>query len=172
MIISQIVAASLNNAIGIHNGLPWKMPNDTAYFKKKTLGHHIVMGRRNYEAEGKALPGRVNIVITRNQDYKINDSFVVQKMEEAIINARKAGETELFIVGGAEIYKLALPFTDRIYLTRIHTIVEGDTFYPEPDWNEWKETSKICHQKDQSNPFAYDYLVFERRVNKQIKSNE
>ena len=168
MIISQIVAASLNNLIGINNGLPWKMPNDTAYFKNKTLGHHIVMGRRNYEAEGKALSGRVNIVLTRNPDYKIDDGIVVHKMEEAIETARKAGETELFIIGGAEIYKLSMPFTDRIYLTRIHTVLEGDTFYPEPDFNEWQEVSRIPNQKDENNPFDYDFLVYERSSNLKV----
>ncbi|MCF6169687.1 MAG: dihydrofolate reductase [Bacteroidales bacterium] len=162
MIISQIVAASLNNVIGVHNGLPWKMPNDTAYFKAKTLKHHIVMGRRNYEAEGKALPDRVNIVLTRNRAYQITDGIVVHQIEDAIAIAEKAGEKELFIVGGAKIYKLAMPFTNRIYLTRIHTEVDGDTFYPEPDWDKWKETSKIRHKKDQSNPFDYDFLVYER----------
>ena len=162
MIISQIVAASLNNVIGINNGLPWKMPNDTAYFKDKTLGHHIVMGRRNYEAEGKALPGRVNIVITRNQDYKIDDGFVVHKMEEAIEIAKIAGETELFIVGGAEIYNLAMPFTDRIYLTRIHTELKGDTFFPDLDFSEWLEVSCNPNQKDEKNPFDYDFLVYEK----------
>jgi dihydrofolate reductase len=162
MIISQIVAVSVNGVIGINNGLPWKMPDDTAYFKRKTLGHHIVMGRRNYEAEGKALPGRVNIVLSRNRNYKINDGIVVHKIQEAIELARKAGEKELFIVGGAEIYKLAMPFTNRIYLTRIRTEIAGDTFYPEPDLSRWREISKIYHKKDQSNPFDYDFLVYEK----------
>ncbi len=162
MIVSQIVAASLNNVIGVHNGLPWHMPRDMAYFKEKTLGHHIVTGRRNYEAEGKALPGRVNIVLSRNPDYKIPDGIVVNKLEHAIDIARKAGETELFIVGGEQIYRLAMSVTDRIYLTRIHTVVEGDTFYPEPDRREWKEVFCERHQKDESNPFDYDFLVYER----------
>jgi len=162
MIISQIVAVSLNHVIGVNNGLPWKMPTDMAYFKTKTLGHHIVMGRRNYEAEGKALPDRVNIVLTRNHEYQIPDGIVVHKMEEAIEFARKSGEKELFIVGGAKIYKLAMPFTHRIYLTRIHTEIKGDTFYPEPDWSEWEEISKTCHKKDRHNPFDYDFIVFER----------
>ena len=162
MIISQIVATSLNNVIGVNNGLPWKMPDDTAYFKAKTLGHHIVTGRRNYEAEGKALPERVNIVLTRNRDFKINDGIVMQKLENAIEFARRAGEKELFIVGGEEIYKLAMPFTDRIYLTRIHTEVKGDTYYPEPDWSDWKETSSERLKRDIVNPFDYDFLVFER----------
>ena len=164
MVISQIVAASLNNVIGVNGGLPWHMPTDMKYFKEKTLGHHIVTGRKNYEAEGKALPGRVNIVLTRNREYTIPDGVVVHTMEEAIEIARKAGETELFIVGGEEIYKLAMPVTDRIYLTRIHTKVEGDTFYPEPDPEIWKQVSVERHQKDKRNPFDYDFLVFERKV--------
>jgi dihydrofolate reductase len=114
MIISQIAAVSLNHVIGVNNGLPWKMPRDTAYFKGKTMGHYIVMGRRNYEDEGEALPGRVNIVLTRNKEYIITDGIVVHQMEDAITIAEKAGEKELFIVGGEEIYKLAMPFTNRI----------------------------------------------------------
>ncbi len=164
MVISQIVAASLNNVIGVNGGLPWHMPTDMKYFKEKTLGHYIVTGRKNYEAEGKALPGRVNIVLTRNREYTIPDGVVVHTMEEAIEIARKAGETELFIVGGEEIYKLAMPVTDRIYLTRIHTKVEGDTFYPEPDPEIWKQVSVERHQKDKRNPFDYDFLVFERKI--------
>lgn len=164
MIISQIVAVSLNHVIGINNGLPWDMPSDMAWFKKKTYGHHIIMGRRNYEAEGKALTGRINIVLTRNYDYKIPDGTVLHNMEKAIELARKAGETELFIVGGGEIYKMAMPFTDRIYLTRIHTEVEGDTFYPDPDKKVWEEVSCIRNKKDKRNPFNYDFVVCERKV--------
>jgi len=163
MIISQIVAASLNNVIGVNGGMPWHMPTDLKYFKDKTWGHHIVTGRRNYEVEGKALPGRVNIVLTRNPDYKIPDGIVVHTLEDATDIARKAGETELFIVGGEEIYKLAMPVTDRIYLTRIHTEVEGDTFYPELDMNIWQEVSREQHKKDENNPFDYDFLVYERK---------
>lgn len=163
MIISQIVAASLNNVIGKNNGLPWKMPTDMAYFKNTTWGHNIVTGRRNYEAEGKALPGRVNIVLTRNLDYKIPDGIVVQRFDDAIAIAAQVDEEELFVVGGAEIYKLAMPYTDRIYLTRIHAVIEGDTFYPEPDWSEWDEISKESHLKDEQNPYDFDFIVFERK---------
>ena len=161
MIISQIVATSTNNVIGKNGGLPWKMPTETGYFKAKTLGHHIVMGRRNYEAEGKALPGRVNIVLTRNRDFQIEDGIVRQKLEDAIQFARKAGEKELFIVGGEEIYKLAMPFTDRIYLTRIHTEVDGDTFYPEIDYKIWQQVTIDRRKADNQNPFDYDFLVYE-----------
>lgn len=163
MIISQIVAVSLNHVIGVNNRLPWHMPDDSAYFREKTLGHHVVMGRRNYEAEGKALSGRVNIVLTRNKDYSIKDGIIVHHLEDAIEIARKAGETELFIVGGAEIYKLAMPVTDKIYLTRIDVMAEGDTFYPELGTSTWKEVSRIQNSKNQTNPYDFDYLTYQRR---------
>lgn len=163
MIISQIVAASTNNVIGKNNGLPWQMPTDSAYFKTKTLGHHIVTGRRNYEAEKKALPGRINIVLTRNPDFVIGDGKVMQKLEDAIAFAKDAGETELFIIGGEEIYKLAMPFTSRIYLTRIHANVEGDTYYPEIDLDKWQLQSVDRRKADHQNPFDYDFLIYERK---------
>lgn len=163
MIISQIVAVSLNNVIGKDAGLPWHMPTDMAYFRNKTWGHHIVTGRRNYEAEKKALPGRVNIVLTRNLNFKIEDGIVMHELALAIEFARKAGEKELFIVGGEEIYKLAMSVTDRIYLTRIHTEVEGDTFYPEIDHEVWEQVSIEKRKADLQNPFDYDFLIYERK---------
>ncbi len=163
MIISQIVAVSLNNVIGKDNGLPWHMPTDMAYFKNTSRGHHIVTGRRNYEAEGKALSGRINIVLTRNPDFQIGDGFVVHQLDEAIEIARKAGEDELFIVGGAEIYKLAMPVTYRIYLTRIYTQIAGDTFYPELDMHVWKQVSIDRRKADEKNPYDYDFIVYERQ---------
>jgi dihydrofolate reductase len=163
MIISQIVAVSLNNVIGVNNGLPWHMPADVVYFKDKTWGHYIVTGRRNYEAEGRALPGRVNIVLTRNPKYKLRDAIVVHWFEEAIKMAKKTGEDELFVVGGEEIYKLAMPFTNRIYLTRILANFDGDTFYLNPDPETWKEVSRIENKKDADNPYDFSFIVFERR---------
>jgi dihydrofolate reductase len=165
MIISQIVAASLNNVIGKDNGLPWHMPTDMAYFKNKTWGHHILTGRRNYEVEGKALPGRVNIVLTRNPDYQISDGMLVNELEEAIDIARRSGEKELYVVGGEEIYELAMQVTDRIYLTRINAEVDGDTFYPDLDVNTWKEVSIDRRKADENNPFDYDFIVYERQRN-------
>ena len=162
MIISQIVAVSLNNVIGKDNGLPWHMPTDMAYFKNKTWGHHIVTGRRNYEAEGKALPARVNIILTRNPDFKISDGIVVHKLEAAIEIAERSEEDELFIVGGAEIYKLAMQVTERVYLTRIHAEVEGDTFYPELDMTVWKQVSIDQRKADEKNPYDYDFIIYER----------
>jgi len=162
MIISQIVAVSLNNVIGLNNSLPWHIPADLAYFKNKTWGHHIITGRRNYEADGKALPGRVNIVLTRNPGFIIKDGIVVHNLEDAIEIARKAGENELFIGGGEEIYKLAMPVTDRIYLTRIKANFKGDTFYPEPDPDVWKEVTRIENKKDDKNPFDFDFIILDR----------
>jgi len=162
MIISQIVAASQNNVIGKDGGLPWHMPTDIAWFKEKTWGHHIVTGRKNYEAEGKALPGRVNIVLTQNKEFEISDGVVLHELEEAIDFARKAGEEELFIVGGEEIYKLAMSVTDRIYLTRIHAAVEGDTFYPELDLNSLHQKSIDKRKADERNPYNYDFIIYER----------
>jgi len=162
MIISQIVAVSLNNVIGKENSLPWHMPTDMAYFKNKTWGHHIVTGRRNYEAEGKALPARVNIVITRNPGFHISDAIVVHQLDEAIEIANRSEEDELFIVGGAEIYKLAMQVTERIYLTRIHAQFEGDTFYPELDMTVWKQVSIDRRKADGKNPYDYDFIIYER----------
>lgn len=163
MIISQIVAVSLNSVIGKNGGLPWHMPTDMAYFKNKTWGHHIVTGRRNYEAEGKALPGRINIVLTRKSDYQISDGIVVNELEDAIDIAHKSGEKELFIVGGEQIYKLAMPVTERIYLTRIHADLDGDTFYPELDMNTWEEVFIDRRKADENNPYDYDFIVYERQ---------
>ena len=162
MIISQLVAASLNNVIGKDNSLPWHMPTDMAYFKNKTWGHHIVTGRRNYEAEGKALPARVNLVLTRNPGFHISDGIVVHHLDEAIEIANRSEEDELFIVGGAEIYKLAMHVTERIYLTRIHAQIEGDTFYPKLDMNIWKEVSVDKRRADKENPCDYDFIIYER----------
>jgi len=162
MIISQIAAVSLNNVIGKDNSLPWHMPTDMTYFKNKTWGHHIVTGRRNYEAEGKALPARVNLVLTRNPGFHINDGIVVHQLNDAIEIAERSEEDELFIVGGAEIYKLAMKVTERIYLTRIHAQVEGDTFYPELDMNTWEEVSIDRRKADEKNPYDYDFIIYER----------
>jgi len=138
------------------------MPTDMAWFKEKTWGHHIVTGRKNYEAEGKALPGRVNIVLTRSREFEISDGIVLHELEKAIEFAQNEGENELFIVGGEEIYKLAMPVTERIYLTRIHTVVEGDTFYPELDLNVWKQKSVDSRKADHKNPYDYDFIIYEK----------
>jgi dihydrofolate reductase len=162
MIISHIVAASENNVIGKDNRLPWKMPADTAYFNRVTKGHYIIMGRKNYESEGKALKGRINIVITKNREYRINDGVIVHSLNEALDIPRKNKEKEVFIVGGGTIYKQSIGLTSKIYLTRIHAIIEGDVFYPGLNKSDWKLISEISHKKDKLNPFDYTFCIYKR----------
>jgi dihydrofolate reductase len=164
MIISQIAATSLNHVIGKNNQLPWHMPTDMAYFKKKTIGHTILMGRKSYESEGKALPKRRNIVITRDENYSLDDANVVSSFREGIQLAEDAGENELFITGGGEIYEQSLYLTNRIYLTVIEVITPGDVFFPLIDFNEWKVVSKDAREKDDKNPYHYTFYIFERRI--------
>lgn len=162
MIVSQIAAMSRNRVIGKDNTLPWNMPNDLAYFFKTTKGHHIIMGRRNFEANGKALPNRDNIVISRNRNYHAPGCIVVENFEEALRYSEKKGQKEVFIVGGGEIYKATLGITDRIYLTIIDTELEGDVFFPEFNLKNWKITSREAHSADERNPFNYTYFVFDK----------
>lgn len=163
MIISVIVAASENQVIGIDNKLPWHMPADLKYFKSHTLGKPIIMGRKTFESVGKPLPGRQNIVITRQPDYKQEGVWVVPSIAAAIDKARTFEGPEMFITGGTEIFKQALPLVQRVYLTRIHTIVEGDAYFPvihEPEWTLVKEDA---HQPDEKHKYAYSFQVWERR---------
>jgi dihydrofolate reductase len=163
MLISQIAAMARNRVIGRDNRLPWHMPDDLAWFFRITRGHHIIMGRRNYEANGRALPGRTNIVITRNRDYRAPDCVVAHTVEEALDYARRQGEEEVFIVGGGEIYAATLSLTDRVYLTIIDTEVEGDTSYPVLDPQEWEEISRDPRKADDRNPYNYTFYIFERK---------
>ncbi len=163
MLISQIAAMARNRVIGRDNRLPWHMPDDLAWFFRITRGHHIIMGRRNFEANGKALPNRTNIVVTRNKNYQAPGCVVVHALDEAIGYARDHGEEEAFIVGGGEIYAATLPLADRIYLTIIDTEVEGDTYFPELDPQEWEEVSRDPRKADERNPYDYTFYIFERK---------
>jgi len=163
MIVSHIVAVSKNYVIGIHNHLPWKMPHDTAYFHRITSGHFVIMGRKNYEANGCALPDRTNIVITRQTDFRTSDSIVVDSIEKAIELAAESGEMEAFIVGGGEIYKQTLSIVDRIYITVIDLITDGDTYYPEINFSDWFINSEIAMKKDEKNPYDFTYYILERK---------
>ncbi|HHJ09421.1 MAG TPA: type 3 dihydrofolate reductase [Bacteroidetes bacterium] len=161
--ISQIAAMSRNRVIGRDNTLPWHMPDDLAYFFRVTKERHIIMGRRNYEANGKALPGRVNIVVTRNKDYHAPGCIVVHSVQEALDYAKKQGEKEVFIVGGGVLYAATLDITDRIYLTLIDAYVEGDTFFPELDPKQWQVVFEEFHPADERNPYNYTFYIFERK---------
>jgi dihydrofolate reductase len=161
MIVSDVVAISENHIIGKDNKLLWYLPNDLRHFKEITSGHTIIMGRKTFESVGKPLPKRRNIIITR-QDITIEGCEVVNSIEAAL--ALCAGEEEVFIVGGAEIYKLSLHLTNRIYLTIVHKQFDGDSFFPEINKREWKEVSREDHQPDEKNSLPYSFITLERIV--------
>ncbi len=162
MIISLIAAATENNVIGKNDDLPWKLPDDMKYFVQTTKGHHILTGRKNLGTFGKLLPDRTTMVLTRDKDFTFEGAFIFHEIEKAIEFAKKNDEEELMIIGGGEIYKLALSYADRIYLTRIHTELEGDTYFPEIDEDEWDLVSTKFHDKDERHAYAFTYEVYER----------
>lgn len=160
MTTSIIVAIAQNYAIGKNNQLLWHLPNDLKHFKNTTSGHTVIMGRKTFDSVGKPLPKRRNIVITR-QNISIEGCEVVNSLEKAL--ALCTGEDEMFVVGGAEIYKQAMPVTDKIYLTIVHHDFEGDTFFPEIDYSEWAETARTDHEADEKHAYAYSILTLEKR---------
>ncbi len=159
MTISIVVAIAANNAIGKDNQLLWRLPNDLKHFKEITSGHTIIMGRKTYDSVGKPLPNRRNIIITR-QNITIEGCEVVNSLDAAL--ALCADEPEVFIVGGAEIYKQAMHVTDRINLTIVHQNFDGDTYFPEIKKDEWKETDREDHQIDEKHQFPYSFITLER----------
>jgi len=160
MIVAIIVAIGENHAIGKNNQLLWHMPKDLKHFKDVTSGRTIIMGRKTFDSVGKPLPKRRNIVVTR-QDITIPGCEVVKSIEDGL--ALCEGDDEVFIGGGAEIYKLAMHLTDRIYLTIIHKSFDADTFFPEIDKNVWKEVSREDYQPDEKNPLPYSFITLERQ---------
>jgi dihydrofolate reductase len=163
MILSLLVAADENNVIGKDNKLPWHLPQDLKYFKNQTWGLPILMGRKTFESIGKPLQGRKNIVITRNEDWQHDGVDVVHTFEEAIEKAKGFDVKEIFVIGGAEIFKTTFDKADRIYLTRIHHQFEGDTYFPEVSTTNWNLTQqRFCHA-DEKNIYSHTYQVWERR---------
>lgn len=163
--ISIIVAVAENNVIGKNNSLIWHLPADMKYFKEKTSGHCIITGRKNYESipeKFRPLPNRTNIVITRQADYNAPGAIIVSSIEEAIEKAKQTGDTEIFIIGGAEIYKQFLRYADKIYLTRIYHSFEGDSFFPEWNTHEWRETNRINGITDEKNIYPHDFITLEK----------
>jgi len=161
MKVSIIAAMSSNRVIGKNAGLPWYLPADLKFFKELTLGHAIVMGRRTYETIGRPLPGRRNVVVTRQTGLKFEGIEVVHSLREAMDLLK--GETEVFIAGGGEIYRRALDLADRIYLTLIHAEIEGDTWFPEFDESAWELVERTDRRADEKNRYDYSFLVYERR---------
>ncbi|MFB6454582.1 dihydrofolate reductase [Chitinophaga sp. Hz27] len=161
--ISIIVAAAENNAIGINNQLPWRLPDDLKYFKNTTTGKPIIMGRKTFESLGKPLPNRPNIVITRQPDYEPQGVIVVDSLQAAVETAKSFDSAELFITGGSQIFDIAMPIVERIYLTRVYAVVEGDAFFPEIDGNIWKLVSEDRREADEKNQYPFAFQIWERR---------
>ncbi|MGB2248258.1 MAG: dihydrofolate reductase [Alcanivorax sediminis] len=164
--LSMMVAKASNNVIGRDNKLPWYLPNDLKYFKQVTFGKPVIMGRKTWESLKGPLPGRTNIVITRQADYAAEGAKVVSTLEEAVEMAENVafidGQEEAVIMGGAEIYKLALPQANRLYLTEVHAEVDGDTFFPEYNVGEWTEIGREDFAAEGPNPYDYSFVVYER----------
>ncbi len=165
MILSAVVAVSENNAIGKENKLLWRLPNDLKFLKNVTWGMAVVMGRKSFESiASKPLNGRLNIIVTRQNDFSAEGIVVVNSIEGAVNIAEQNDYKELMVLGGAEIYKLAMPKTGRIYITRVHARFEdADAFFPGIGENEWKLVSNEDFYKDQKHAYDYSFQVWERR---------
>ncbi|RBW69495.1 dihydrofolate reductase [Bacillus taeanensis] len=160
--ISLIWAMGQNQTIGKDNDMPWHLPADLAYFKKVTSGHTVLMGRKTHESIGRPLPNRKNIIITNNKAYKAEGCIVVHSVKEALTHTK---EDEVFVIGGAQIYEVFLPFADRLYVTHIKQDFDGDAFFPLFDLNEWMLVSEEQGIKSEKNPYHYKFLVYEKNLN-------
>lgn len=159
--ITIVVAKSENNVIGNNNELIWHLPNDLKHFKNLTSGHPVIMGRKTFDSIGKPLPNRINIVITRNEEWRSEGTFRADSLQEAI-EIGKETDSEIFIIGGGNIYEQALDWADAIEVTKVHQEFEGDTKFPEIDLKIWKEVSRENFKKDEKNPFDYSFVRLER----------
>lgn len=163
MILSLLVAADENNVIGKDNKLPWHLPNDLKYFKNQTWGMPILMGRKTFESIGKPLQGRKSIVITRNKDWKHDGVETVHSVDEAIDTAIPFGVKEIFVIGGAEIFKTSFNEAKRIYLTRIHHKFDGDVYFPEVSTIDWNLVQSRFCTADEKNLYSHTFQVWQRK---------
>lgn len=161
MSVSIIVAATENNVIGRNNQLLWKLPNDMKWFKSLTTGHTVVMGRKTYESIGRTLPNRQNIVVSHNATLHIEGCRIAGSLEEALQQA--SGDGEVFVMGGGEIYKQAWDIADKLYLTRVHTHIDGDTMIPEISPEQWIEESRLSHPPDGNHAYAYTFITYRKK---------
>jgi dihydrofolate reductase len=161
MSISYIVAMDIQQAIGLGNSLPWRLPADLAYFKKTTMDHAVLMGRKTYESIGKPLPNRTNVVLTQNKHYEAEGCLIVHSVEEAVEQFKNE---EIFVIGGAEVFQLFMPSVDRLYITLIEHEFEADTYFPEFDIDDWVLVSSEDGVKDAKNPYEYSFLVYTKNV--------
>ena len=164
MKISLIVAAAENDVIGRDGGIPWRLPADLARFKRLTMGHHLVMGRKTFDSIGRALPGRVSVVLSRRPapGQTPSDVVWVPTLGEALGVPREAGDDEAFVIGGSAVYGLALPMADRIHLTRVHAEIAGDVLLPRWDDENWREVERTRHEPDERHEHAFSFIILER----------
>jgi dihydrofolate reductase len=160
--ISFIVAMDKNRVIGKNNQLPWRLPEDLKFFKRVTMGHPIAMGRKTHESIGRVLPGRENIVITRQKEYRSEDCTVVYSVEDFVQYSEKQSD-EIFVIGGAEIFNETFAYADRLYITLIHEEFAGDTYFPEFDVSNWELVSCEKGVKDNKNPYDYEFRIYNRK---------
>ena len=163
MTISLIVAATENNAIGKNNQLLWHLPNDLKFFKNTTWGMPVIMGRKTFESVNKPLPGRFNIVITRQTGWKADGVIVAADLQEALQKAAETNCNEAFVIGGGEIYKQAMEIADKIYLTRVHAEIDGDTFFPAIDEHAWLLTRKEEFTANEKHAFGYSFQTWMKK---------
>ena len=163
MTVSIIVAMAENGVIGRDMDLPWHISADLKRFKALTMGHHIVMGRKTFESIGRLLPGRTTVIVTRQSDYQVDGAVIVNSLEAA--QAAATDDSELFIIGGGQVYEIALPLADRLHVTRVHTEVDGDTSFPAIDWDQWELVSAERHGADEKNDHDFTFESYQRVQN-------
>ncbi|MEC9091177.1 MAG: dihydrofolate reductase [Planctomycetota bacterium] len=162
MSLSIIVAAATNNVIGRNDSLPWRLSSDLRRFKSLTMGHHLIMGRKTFDSISRLLPGRKTIIMTRSQEFQIEGALIANTLSQAIEQAKS--DPECFVVGGAEIYKQAIPLAQKIYLTRVNQAVTGDTYLPEIPWEQFEMTSAENIPADEKNEYATTFQVYQKKA--------
>jgi dihydrofolate reductase len=159
--LSIIVAMAKNRTIGVNNTLPWRCPEDLKHFKTLTMGHHMIMGRKTFDSIGKPLPGRTTVVVTRNTDLEIASCVIAHSLNDAITAC--SGDENVFIVGGAELYRQAISVVDTLYITEIQQDVEGDAHFPEFDKRAWQETSREKRSQETPQPLEYHFVTYSKK---------
>ena len=170
MIVSLIAAVAENGVIGRSNAIPWHLPADLERFKARTTGHHIIMGRKTFESIGRPLPKRTSIVLSRNADYRPAGVLVAPTLDAALELA--SDDDEVFVIGGAEVYRPALPRADRLYLTIVHAAIEGDARFPEIDLDEWRLVEDERHEADDRHAYAYSFKSYEKSKRQNVETSK
>lgn len=162
MIVSLIAAVAENRVIGRNNELIWRLPNDMRFFKSTTSGHYVVLGRKTFDSFGKPLPNRTHVVITRNETFHYPGVLRASGIDEALEICRNGGETEVFVLGGGEIYQQSMKHADKLYITEVKASFDGDTYFPEFDKSDWREINREPHFKDEKHAYDYSFVIYER----------